>query len=427
MLFHVESVIELRNRRDPLHAEQCSKRLLNTRPPMQRPPCWKDDAKQDLLDTVFRLKHLILNPVYLIQRPDENERCSHGEDDVFDGAHRIETLCDFVDGAFKVKNPRLPEIDGKFFSQMARHWQEHIKTFRICINYVPPEIADDKDELLVLWTRLNSSGAPVNAYESDLPLKVDFIDQIISPHLKAYGDHAIFFGKKSKRGALEGKMTLLLALAEVDSGAPVSSTTAIIKKFTDQLGATAAERDTNLKRQADKWDKQLLRGFKILQSLEEQNCFHENGELLLARAHYNIEVPFVLARLIKQFARIEEFRVHRRDIAACLRTNLFAKTVTELNVIMACPCRNGAYMKALIRYIDGLLLPFVSEPRLFTKAQIQQKMEEQKSMCGICASEIYDHQTYEGDHVVPWSKGGTTTIENLMVVHRGCNRAKGKD
>ena len=38
---------------------------------------------------------------------------------------------------------------------------------------------------------------------------------------------------------------------------------------------------------------------------------------------------------------------------------------------------------------------------------------------------VYRHLPMEFDHVLPLSKGGKTTVENLQILCRRCNRAKG--
>jgi 5-methylcytosine-specific restriction endonuclease McrA len=418
-----ESLIELRNRCDVHFAEQFSQKLLVTRPPIQRENCWSETSKQDLLDSVLRLK-MTLNPIHIIQRLDETSKCSHGEDHVFDGAHRIETVCAFIDGDIRLKNPRLPEIDGKLFKEMPRAWQEKIKTFRFCINYIDSSIADDPEEQKILWKRLNSAGTKLNNYELGLPVTALLIEQVIKPHFTLYEENKIFFGKKSKRGALEAKMLLLLALSETPVSSSMSSKPAIVNKFTMQLGDDSAKRQENIDKNKDKWDRSLKHGLKMIHALQENDAFHEDGKLLLLTAHHNTEVPFVLARLMYHFPRIEDFRSKKAEIAESLRVNLFAKDVGQLNLQMETVNRNGTYLKSLFMYIDSLLDKFLVEPRLFTQSQKKRKLEMQEGRCAICDQPIYEHQTYEGDHVQPWSKGGKTTMENLNVVHRDCHQTK---
>ena len=419
-----ESLIELRNRCDVHFAEQFSQKLLVTRPPIQRKDCWSDKSKQDLLDSVLRLK-MTLNPIHIIQRLDETSKCSHGEDHVFDGAHRIETVCDFIDGRIRLKNPRLPEdIDGKFFKELPRAWQEKMKTFRFCINYIDSSIADDPEEQKILWERLNSAGAKLNNYELGLPVTALLIDQVIKPHFTFYEDNPIFFGKKSKRGALEAKLLLLLALSESSASSSMSSKPAIVNKFTKQLGDDSTQRQISIDRNRDTWDRSLKRGLKIISALQENDAFHEDGKLVLLKAHHNTEVPFVIARLMYHFPRIEDFRSQKAEIAECLRVNLFAKDVGQLNLQMETVNRNGTYLRSLFIYIDSLLDKFLVEPRLFTPAQKKRKLEMQAGCCALCDKPIYEHQSYEGDHILPWSKGGKTTMENLNVVHRDCHQAK---
>jgi len=45
-------------------------------------------------------------------------------------------------------------------------------------------------------------------------------------------------------------------------------------------------------------------------------------------------------------------------------------------------------------------------------------------MCQVCHKYVPDNQL-DFDHVIPHSKGGPVTVENLRVVHAGCNREKG--
>lgn len=48
---------------------------------------------------------------------------------------------------------------------------------------------------------------------------------------------------------------------------------------------------------------------------------------------------------------------------------------------------------------------------------------EQNGICPICG-ETFDYELMEGDHIVPWSKGGKTVKENCQMLCVTCNRKK---
>lgn len=48
---------------------------------------------------------------------------------------------------------------------------------------------------------------------------------------------------------------------------------------------------------------------------------------------------------------------------------------------------------------------------------------EQKGICPICGK-YHPFNEMEADHIIPWSKGGTTTKENCQMLCRNCNRTK---
>ena len=61
--------------------------------------------------------------------------------------------------------------------------------------------------------------------------------------------------------------------------------------------------------------------------------------------------------------------------------------------------------------------------RTFTPGQKRAAYERQKGKCPKCEKH-FDFEEMEGDHIVPWSKGGKTVPENLQMLCCDCNRRK---
>lgn len=61
--------------------------------------------------------------------------------------------------------------------------------------------------------------------------------------------------------------------------------------------------------------------------------------------------------------------------------------------------------------------------RLFTKID-KEKLWHDHYICSYCNQEILSIDDAEVDHVIPYSKGGSTIIENAQLLHRHCNREK---
>ena len=62
--------------------------------------------------------------------------------------------------------------------------------------------------------------------------------------------------------------------------------------------------------------------------------------------------------------------------------------------------------------------------RTFSDAQKEAAYERQKGLCAICGKH-FELVEMQGDHIVPWSKGGKTLPGNLQMLCPLCNQQKG--
>lgn len=65
-----------------------------------------------------------------------------------------------------------------------------------------------------------------------------------------------------------------------------------------------------------------------------------------------------------------------------------------------------------------------TDPRLFTHKQKELLYEQSKGRCAICEQKIMILDDAEVDHIIPYSKGGKTELNNGQITHRYCNRQK---
>ena len=61
--------------------------------------------------------------------------------------------------------------------------------------------------------------------------------------------------------------------------------------------------------------------------------------------------------------------------------------------------------------------------RAFSEGQKIKAYEKQKGICPICGKH-FAYEEMQGDHIVPWSKGGRTIDENLQMLCQKCNNDK---
>jgi hypothetical protein len=66
------------------------------------------------------------------------------------------------------------------------------------------------------------------------------------------------------------------------------------------------------------------------------------------------------------------------------------------------------------------------ENRIFPYS-VKQRLYDEDATCKLCNQQIQTIDDAEVDHIIPFSQGGRTEIENAQLAHRYCNRRKGSN
>lgn len=143
---------------------------LELQPVFQRRSVWKPGARSFLLDTVVR--GLPIPIVFVRERIDleslENVR------EVVDGQQRLRTLLAYVEpaaipdydpelDAVTLRRAHNPELAGRTFDQLGKQYRHRILNYAIS-THVLPSTVDDR-EILMIFSRLNSTGTQLNKQE----------------------------------------------------------------------------------------------------------------------------------------------------------------------------------------------------------------------------------------------------------------------
>lgn len=339
---------------------------LDIRPPYQREFIYDDREQQAVITTV--LHGYPLNVMYWVRRADDAE-CPY---EVMDGQQRTLSLCQYVAGRFA--------HDFKNFSNQPADVQRRILDYRLTV-YV---CEGEPSEKLEWFKTINIAGKPLNEQEIRNAVYAGPFVSDAKRHFSKTNCAAYRLGRDLVPGSPIRQDLLRRALEwmadhETRCGHPQTP-----------VGYMAAhQHDPNANNLWTYWQNVLnwaLTNFdahhfkKIMKGLD--------WALLYDEFHTKTLDTEALARRISALMRDSEIQKPQGIIPYVL-------TGDER-------CLN------LRAFPDDIKLAV---------------WEEQQHRCAICGNEE-DYAFMEGDHIIPWSKGGRTVRENCQMLCRNCNRHK---
>ena len=341
------------------------------RPPYQREFVYSDDKRNKVIETLSR--NLPLGVIYLAKNSD-------GTMEVIDGQQRIMSICKYLNGDFSV-NGIADFLNEKTFNcELYKNTAiyKQIMSYNNLLAYI---VEGDDDEKLDWFRTINISGERLTEQEL---LNANYTGEwLCSAKRKFSKTNCVAFKKGNKlvNGSPIRQDYLETALSWISGGKEN-----IQKYMGDHYQADEnAEPLWKYFVEVIEWVEKTFTYRKEMKGIDWGKLYREYGKNEYDVAELEEKVKALMA---------DDDVNSKKGIYEYVLSNCSKDKERHLSI------------------------------RKFSDKDKRTAYERQNGICPICGTH-HEIDEMEGDHIIPWSKGGKTTIDNLQMLCKKCNREKG--
>jgi hypothetical protein len=410
------SIINLRvNKEMALAAQQT---YLNKSPFFQRLyESWDDKMKTRFMESI--LLRRATNPIWTVLNEEDDS------EEILDGMHRITTALSYLNNEFPIQGKYLSTLDGekynkKYFNDLDSDDKAKIRNYNFIFNKLDSSYRTDLNKLKDMYEILNRSSRTLNDYEYNKVILQPFYD-IISKSKDVFMRTGFFSKKVDSRGNIDTEIIEMIALSSELPSCWSSFNYMKDEWIKNNIGETTEQIESFSRIHGEEISNKLNFMAKII------DCFYLNG--LISKNIKNFKqfyLPYkiIVSRCCFLIPNIAMFNRISSEIIA-----IFKKEITEIDIQskLECKSRNATFQKKLTGIVDEIILAEMNKEgseRRFSKKMITEKMAIQNNICPMCKLSINENEHFEADHIVPWTSGGSTTLENLQILHKRCHHMK---
>ena len=344
---------------------------LSIRPPYQREFIYKDKQRDAVIETIR--KGFPLNTMYW-------SKIGEDEYEVLDGQQRTISIGQFINGDFTIRVDK----DDKFFHNLSETAQNEILDYELTI-YVCEGTEEEKLE----WFKvINIAGETLTNQEL---LNATFVGPWLADAKKYF----------SKRSCVASKIA-----DGYIKGNPIR------QDYLEKVLSWIADRDN-------------LKSGQMYMAIHQHD--EDANDLWIYFQNVMNWAKTMFPKVRKGITDTQDWGIlYNKYHNNNYNTNTLEKDVQILIMDDDVTKNSG-------------IIPYVLSPRTkcdekylsiraFTPSQKLRAYEKQNHKCAFCVANgidiEYAFEDMEGDHIIPWSKGGKTTDDNLQMLCSRCNNDK---
>lgn len=395
---------------------------LDPRPSFQRGYVWDRTKASRLVESV--LLNVPLPLIYTAEDEDE------GKEVVIDGQQRVLTLISFIKGVFprdgrKFKLGKLnvlTELNGKTYEELDKKVQRKFRQYTLSI--IKIHANSQADVKFEIFERLNTGSVKLNAQE----LRNCVYRGQLNESLRELADYETFklcLGTSRVQDRMQDAEMVLRFMAFYEK-TYLNYNSGMKSFLNDYMDANRNMSNDRVERLGSKFKHSAEVSFSIFgrHAFRRYNYgggSSKNGgwEGSVNRALFDV--------VMWGFSQYE-----KRDLVAkadAIR-EAFIRTMNEdLTFRDAITAGTGDKGRTVYRFetwkntLSGIVNDSSGEMRLFSSS-VRLDLFNKSPICAICNQAIKEIDDAEVDHIVPFSKGGSTCLDNAQIAHRYCNRSK---
>lgn len=363
--------------------------LLNITPPYQREFIYEQPRRDAVITTI--LEGCPLNVIYLAKLDD-------GRLEVIDGQQRITSICKFVKGQFSIE---VSEIDGnsrKLTYDALTVRREEFDNYEL-MAFV---CEGDNASKMKWFRRINIAG--VKLTEQELR-NANYHGSWVTD-AKKYFSRTNGLAMDTEIGSEHYK-----DYVDAKTGDKSEDTKSVARQY-------LLEKVLGWACDADDENRPLLTK-KAKFDIDEYMGNHYRDEDAKALWRYYDDVITWISRTFPTYRKLMqgvEWGLLYNRFKNVDKTGLDEK-VNEILETEEISNEKYVYEAVLSKNMNLL------QARAFPEIEKKRKYKEQDGICKNCGNK-FDFKDMEGDHIVPWSKGGKTVYENLQMLCKACNAGK---